>query len=332
MTHGDCNRPLPAGLWEEPADESGFGDAADGEDHGAGARRIVMLAHGVHHFVEGADHDFLEARVYFVDVPHEAFVVVHPLKVADRGGTGVGEYIRQHDNAAPREDFVSVRRGGAVGGFRDDAGLDGLGVVQGDDVFERGRYQDVALHGQQFVVGDARRAGHADDRAGTLLVTNGFDGVDTAGVGDAAAGVAEGDDFSFLFREQARGSRSGVAEALNGDGRSAERDFFQLAGFFDDVEKAARGGFAASFGTANGNGFAGDDTVRGMSDGHRIGIHDPGHRLRVGVNIRRGNAHGESNDRQNLPGVTAAHTFEFALGYSLWIAKPAPPGPPPPNA
>src|SRR5260370_23094757 len=106
-----------------------------------------MLAHGVNHFVEGAHHDFLEARVYFVDVPHQAFLVLDPFEVADGDASGVGENIREHDDAAARENFIGVRGGGAVGGFRDDASLDGLGIVEGDDVFERRRYEDVGLHG-----------------------------------------------------------------------------------------------------------------------------------------------------------------------------------------
>src|SRR5258707_1240066 len=94
-----------------------------------------------------------------------------------------------------------------------------------------------------------RRAGHANYRAGPLLVTNGFDGVNAAGIGDAAARVAEGHDFCFLFGEQAGGSGAGVAESLNGDARATQCNLFQLAGLFDDVEQAAGGGFAASFGT-----------------------------------------------------------------------------------
>src|SRR5437879_12525858 len=75
-------------LWEEAADQGGFRDAANGEDHGAGARGDVMLAHGVHHLVEGADHDLLQARIHFVGVPHQPFLVLHPFKVADGAATG----------------------------------------------------------------------------------------------------------------------------------------------------------------------------------------------------------------------------------------------------
>src|SRR6267143_6178181 len=85
-----------ANLREEAADEGSLGDAADGEDHGAGAGRNVVLAHGVHHFVEGAHDDFLQARVDFVDVPHQAFLVLYPFEIANGDATGVGKNVRQN--------------------------------------------------------------------------------------------------------------------------------------------------------------------------------------------------------------------------------------------
>ena len=134
--------------------------------------------------------------------------------------------IRQDGDAAARENFVGVRSGGSVGGFGDDAGLDGFGVVQGDDVFERRGHEDVALHGEQFIVGGARSAGHADDGAGAFLVAEGFQRIDAARIGDAAASVAEGDDLCFLFGEKARDGGAAMAESLNGDGSSAKRNLF----------------------------------------------------------------------------------------------------------
>src|SRR5438876_1196596 len=112
------------------------------------------------------------------------------LEVADRNAAGVGKNVRQDGDAAAGENLVGVRCGGAVGSFGDDAGFDGLGVVQGNDVFKSRGAQNVALHGQQLVIADARGAGHPDYGAGTLCMAEGLDGVDAAGVGDAAAGVA----------------------------------------------------------------------------------------------------------------------------------------------
>src|SRR5438874_2846191 len=200
----------------------------------------------------GWDHDLLQARVDLVGVPHQAFLVLHPLEVADRDPAGIRENVREHGDTTAGQDFVSMRGRGAVGGFGDDAGFNGLGIVQGNDVFERRGNQNVALHGQQFVVADARGAGHANHGARALLVADGFEGIDAAGVGDAATCVAQGDDFGFLFREEAGGGGSGIAKALNRDTGPAQRNLFHLARFFDNIEEAACRGFGAPFGTADG--------------------------------------------------------------------------------
>src|SRR6266436_8248349 len=171
-------------LRKQSADESGLGDATDGENHGAGARRHVMLAHGVHHFVEGTHHDLPQALVYFLAIPEEAFLVLHPLEIADRDTAGVGQDVWENGDAAPGEDLVGMRGGGAVRGFRDDAGLDGFGVVQRNHVVESRRDENVALHGKQVFVRDARSAGHADNGARALLVANGLDGINAARVRD----------------------------------------------------------------------------------------------------------------------------------------------------
>jgi len=51
---------------EQAAHQRGFGDAIYGKNHGAGAWRNVMLAHGFHHFMEAAHDDFLQAQIHFV--------------------------------------------------------------------------------------------------------------------------------------------------------------------------------------------------------------------------------------------------------------------------
>src|SRR5689334_3295701 len=140
-------RWMSRGSREQTADERGFGDAADGQNHGAGAWGYVMLAHGLHHFMEGASHDLLQSPVDFVRVPHQAFLVLDPLEIAHGNSAGVGENVRQNNYATARQDFIGVRRGWTVGGFGDDACLNSFSVVKGDDVFERRRHQDVALHG-----------------------------------------------------------------------------------------------------------------------------------------------------------------------------------------
>src|SRR2546429_5942644 len=51
---------------------------------------------------------------------HQAFLVLHPLEVADRNAAGVGKNVRQDGDAAAGENLVGVRCGGAVGSFGED--------------------------------------------------------------------------------------------------------------------------------------------------------------------------------------------------------------------
>src|SRR5207245_4310481 len=142
-------------------------------------------------------------------------------------------------------------------------------------------------------------------------------GVDAAGIGDTTARVAERHDFGFLFGEEAGGGGSGVAKALNRNARSTQRDLFHLACLFDDIKKAASGGFSASFGTTNRNGLAGNDAMGSVADGHGVGIHDPSHGLRVRVDVGRGNVLRRTDERETLAGVAAGTGPELATGHPL---------------
>ncbi len=57
-----------------------------------------------------------------------------------------------------------------------------------------------------------------------------------------------------------------------------------------------------------------------MAPHHRVGIHDPGHRLRIRVHIRRWNVLIRPDQRQNLAGIPAGHALQFALRHPLRVA------------
>ena len=60
-----------------------------------------------------------------------------------------------------------------------------------------------------------------------------------------------------------------------------------------------------------------------MSVHHGNRVHDPRHRLRVGVNIRRRNIPIGPDDRSNLESIASGEPFEFVLRQTLWIANHA---------
>ena len=68
------------------------------------------------------------------------------------------------------------------------------------------------------------------------------------------------------------------------------------------------------------DGFARHHAGNCIALGHAVGVHDPGHGLRVGVDVRSGNILLRPDDRQNRAGVAARHPFQFALGHCFRIA------------
>jgi hypothetical protein len=123
------NFPRRWWLWEQSADEGSLRDATNSENHGASAWRYVVFAHGVHHFVEGADHDALEAQIDLFGIPEQAFLILHPLEIADGNAAGVGQDIWQDGNSTACKNFVRVWSSWAISSFGDNAGLDGFGVI-----------------------------------------------------------------------------------------------------------------------------------------------------------------------------------------------------------
>ena len=57
-----------------------------------------------------------------------------------------------------------------------------------------------------------------------------------------------------------------------------------------------------------------------MADVHGVGVHDPGHRLLVGVYIGCGNIFFGSDEVDDLRGVAARHALQFTLAHLLGVA------------
>src|SRR5260370_10654204 len=55
----------------------------------------------------------------FLDVPHQPFLVLHPLKVTDGDAAGIGEDIREHDDSSAGK---NLDRKSVVEGKRGDLG------------------------------------------------------------------------------------------------------------------------------------------------------------------------------------------------------------------
>ena len=57
--------------------------------------------------------------------------------------------------------------------------------------------------------------------------------------------------------------------------------------------------------------------------GHAVGVHDPSHDLRIGVNIRRGNVFVRPDQRRNLVCVAPRQPFKFVVRELVRVANNA---------
>src|SRR5438477_463730 len=69
--------------------------------------------------------------------------------------------------------------------------------------------------------------------------------------------------------------------------------------------------------------LAGDDAELRRADRHRVGVHDPGHRLGVGVDVRGGDVALGADDDADLGGVAPRHVLELAERHLLRVADDA---------
>src|SRR5262245_49856213 len=115
-----------------------------------------------------------------------------------------------------------------------------------------------------------------------------FGDVQTLGVIDSAADIADGDDFEAQIVGALCRIRPNVAEALDGNGGvfGAAHHILLAESFQHTYDHAASGGFLAPLRTADVNGFTGDDSRDRIAHRHAVGVHHPGHCLTVCAHIR----------------------------------------------
>src|SRR5262249_30959494 len=136
-------------------------------------------------------------------------------------------------------------------------------------------------------------------------------------------GIADRNDLHANLVQQLRGDAACIPESLNGRGGALVIDLHDLAGATDHIDTAARCGFMASKRAAQKRWFTGDHSRDSVATRHAVGVHDPGHHLRVSVNIGSGNIAVGANEVRYLIGIAPGETLEFSMGKILGIADDA---------
>src|SRR5579885_2469016 len=300
-----------------------LGDTGDGQHVGSQTHIAVGLLGSGGDGGEGAVHNHFEPLRDLFDPPEEALEVLHPLEVADGDAARVGQDVRNDHDILLEKDFIGCRSCGAVGGFRDDARLNAVGVFLGDDAFGGGRNQDVAGNFQHILDADSLGVGEADDGAALLLVAQHGSGIKPALVVDAAARIADGDDFAALVVEEARRYGAGIAKALDTDARALQGHANTFRRLARDEENAGRGRVVAPLAATDGERLAGDNGGDRVALVHGVGVHDPGHYLGIGVDIGGRNIAMRADNNGDFGRVTTGQAFQFSRAHLLGVADDA---------
>ena len=102
----------------------------------------------------------------------------------------------------------------------------------------------------------------------------------------APCGVGDADDGAAELRHDPRRPRADVAEALDDDARVGGLEAERRRGLAEHVDEAAAGGRLAAVGALERDRLAGHDRRR-VAVQLAVLVHHPGHRLRVGADVRR---------------------------------------------
>ena len=110
--------------------------------------------------------------------------------------------------------------------------------------------------------------------------------VDSFGVVNCSVCVANADDFdAALVGKRKSCHRAHIAKSLHDGGAFLGIHLQHVHGPLDQVNNTAPGCFASAFGAADGDRFASNDFIDGITHVNGVGVHEPGHDLFVGTHV-----------------------------------------------
>ena len=238
--------------------------------------------------VEGRDHDLLEPIVDDAFRPEVALPVLDPFEVGDGDAAGVGQDVGHDKDAALEKDVVGGRRSGTVRSFDQDPRPDARRVLAVDDAFYRRGQQDFAILLENLL--SVRRVAlrKAFDRLVFLDVFEQGGDTKPVRVQYAAVDVCNADDLIAGLVHQPRRLRAHVSASLDDDARGLPVAPETFEGLVADDHAPAPGRLAAAARASEVERLSRHARRHRVPDVHGVGVHDPGHRLLVGVHVRGG--------------------------------------------
>jgi hypothetical protein len=139
--------------------------------------------------------------------------------------------------------------------------------------------------------------------------------------------IGDGHDPRPGLVEQPRGCRADVPETLDRHAGAIELEAGPPGSLGDDVNDALAGGVGAAGGTADRQRLPGHDAGHRVAAVHGHRVHDPGHRLRVRSDVRRGNVRFGTDDPLELRGKSPGQRLELRAAELMWVDGHAALGP-----
>ena len=163
----------------------------------------------------------------------------------------------------------------------------------------------------------------SSERTGLPLVQEDRARVEPVGVEDAPPGVRQGDDLRVRLVEQPRRDRARVAEPLDRDARPLQRDPPVPERLRRGEHHPAPGRLLAAERPADLHRFPGHRADGAPPLGHADGVHEPGHDLRVRVDVGGGDILRGADERSDLGRVAARQVLELPRRHRLRVADHA---------
>src|SRR4029079_9846054 len=156
---------------------------------------LVLLGE-LQHVVEAPRHDVVEPFVDGGFGPEIAAAILYPFEIGHRYAAGVGEDVRDDEDALLLEDRVRTGRGRTVRALANDLRAHLPGVTARDDVLERRRGGHVHVERKQISIRERLAPREALERANRANVLDRRFDVDAVRVVITAGAVADRGDLA----------------------------------------------------------------------------------------------------------------------------------------
>src|SRR5579864_493166 len=167
------------------------------------------------HVVEAVHHNLFQAIVDHLLIPEIALAILHPLEIRDRDAAGVGQNIRDHEDALLPEDGIGEVGSGTVGAFAQDFRSHFGRILGSDYVLARGGQEDIGFQEQSLLAVHVLASGEIGDGAGFLAVLHKGGNIQALRIIDGAVEFNDADDLESGAGHQLGRHATDVAESLD---------------------------------------------------------------------------------------------------------------------